>query len=283
MLLNPLTFYAPQSLQEATKLYASLSEARILAGGTFLLNSLKLLKRKGLKTPQNIISLRKVEELKGVKFAGDSLSIGSITVINDLFNSAHLTDNLAILRTVCRNISTNPIRNMATIGGNLTSRYTWTELGAPLIALEAMLNFVGPNGEQEQISVEEFFKNGAKATKILSHVSIRRDKTATVSYYRVKKMSDVDVPLLGVCIKTNFIGDRFSKTRVCINNTITFAQRDSVLEEFLEKSEASKNIPQEALEHLNTAIYDNRSDDYKKAMFRVAIKRALADLIGRKK
>ena len=259
-------------------MFSTLPEARILAGGTFLLNSLKLLKRKGMKTPQNIISLKKVNELKGVRLSGEQLHIGSMTVINDLFNSTLLTSNFSILKKVCRNISTNPIRNMATVGGNLTSRYTWTEMGAPLIALDARLHFVGAKGEKEEISVEEFFKNGGKATKILSHVSIPADKTASVSYYRVKKMSDVDVPLLAVCIKTTFEKNRFTKTRASINNTVNFAQRDAKLEEFLNTSSISDKLPQEALEHLDTAIYDTRGDDYKKAMFRVAIKRALIDL-----
>src|SRR5262245_2714401 len=113
MLLNSLTLHTPGTLSEALRLYSSLQETRLLAGGTFLLNSLKLLKKRGIKTPQNIISLRKIPELKGVSLEKDTLTIGSMTVINDLFSSPLLVDNFAILKIVCRNISTNPVRNMA--------------------------------------------------------------------------------------------------------------------------------------------------------------------------
>ena len=279
MLLNPLTFYAPQTLPEAIELYSSLAESRLLAGGTFLLNSLKLLKKRGTKTPRNIISLRKIEELKGVSSDGYTLSIGSMTVINDLFHSSCLKDNLAILRTVCRNISTNPIRNMATVGGNLTSRYTWTELGAPLIVLEAMMHFAGPNNEQEQVSVEQFFKNSAKTNKILTHLTIQRDNTATLGYQRVKKLSDVDVPLLAVCLRTHFKKNCFTNTRFAVNSGVVFAKRDIILEEFLNGKAADPKLAVEALDHLDTSIYDNRSDDYKKAMFRVAVKNAILDVM----
>ncbi len=279
MLLNPLTFYAPRTLPEATQLYSSLGEVRLLAGGTFLLNSLKLLKKRGIKTPKNIISLRKLEELKGVSSDGNTLLIGSMTVINDLFSSPCLKDNLAVLKIVCRNISTNPIRNMATVGGNLTSRYTWTELGSPLIALEAMMHFVGPNNEKEELSVEQFFKNAAKTNKILTHLTIERDETATVRYQRVKKLSDVDVPLLGVCLRTHFDKNRFTNTRVSINSGVIFAKRDLILEEFLNGKTADPKIALEALDHLDVSIYDNRSDDYKKAMFRVAIKNVILDTV----
>ena len=104
MLLNPITYHAPASALDAAKLYATLPDARILAGGTFLLNSLKLLKRKGMKTPQNVISLKNVTDLKGISLEGDTLIVKSMTTITDLFNSPLLTDNFSVLHTVCRNI-----------------------------------------------------------------------------------------------------------------------------------------------------------------------------------
>ncbi len=278
MLLNPVTFHSPQNLSEAVSLYASLAEARLLAGGTFLLNSLKLLKKKGTKTPQHIISLKRIKELHGIFIEKDSLKIGAMTVINDVFSSPLLTDNFSVLRTVCRNISTNPVRNMATVGGNLTSRYTWTELGAVLIALEAVMHFTGTDS-QENITVEEFFNNSARTNKILTCLSIKRDKQSRLSYQRVKKLSEVDVPLLGVCIKTTFQNNKFSQTKVAINSGTFFAKRDIILEKFLDGAPKDEKTAAEAMNHLDTTIYDTRSDDYKKAMFRVSIKNALSDLI----
>ena len=279
MLLNSLTLYTPRTLTEASELYATLKEARLLAGGTFLLNSLKLLKKRGTKTPQNIISLKKIDDLKGISADDNHLTVKSMTVINDLFNSPFLTDNFSILKKVCRNISTNPIRNMATVGGNLTSRYTWTELGAPLIALETIMHFVGPQNEKEDITVEDFFNNGARTNKILTALSIKRDKHCSVSYQRVKKLSDVDVPLLGVCMRTTFKNDRFTQTRVVINSGTVFAKRDGILEKFLDTCTREEKFAPEALNHLDVSIYDTRSDDYKKNMFRVSIKNAILELI----
>lgn len=279
MLLKPLTFHAPQTVTEAAHLYATLPEARILAGGTFLLNSLKFMKRKGMKTPAHVISLRKVEGLKGVSVEQGNLMIRAMTVINDLLVSPLLADHLAVLRAVCRNISTNPIRNMATVGGNLTCRYTWTEMGAVMIALEARLHFIGADGREESIAAEDFFKNAARAEKIFSHVSIPLDKTASVSYRRVKKSLHVDIPLLAVCVKTVIVNDRFTRTKVAVNNGVSFAQRDFKLEEFLNQSQCRTGIAQEALNHLDAEIYDKRRDDYKKHMFRVSLRNAIQEFV----
>lgn len=280
MLLKPLTFHAPKTLSEATELYSNLENVRLLAGGTFLLNSLKLLKKKGIKTPENIVSLRKVDELKGVSLIDDTLIIKAMTTIHDLFDSPLLTDNLLVLKTICRNISTTPIRNMATVGGNLTCRYTWTEMGAAMLALGANMHFIGPKGREEVISVEKFFAHAAKTDKIFSHISIKRDPSALVSYRRVKKTQHMDIPLLTLCIKTHFKEKRFCLARVAINNGIAFAQRDHVLEDFLNNASCNEQTADEACEHLDTPLYDTRSDDYKKYMFRVSIKGAIEEILG---
>ncbi|OGX26065.1 MAG: hypothetical protein A2787_00350 [Omnitrophica WOR_2 bacterium RIFCSPHIGHO2_01_FULL_48_9] len=279
MLLNPLTFHTPTTISQAAELYSTLGGARILAGGTFLLNSLKLLKRKGLKTPKNVISLKRIPELVGMTADSQGLTIGSMTTIDEIFESPLLKDNFQVLRIVCRNISTQPIRNVATLGGNLTCRYTWTEMPAVMIGLEAQLHFIDNKGQASSLSAEEFYKAAAKTDKILTHVRIPRDTKAAIAYRRARKSSNVDIPLLSLLIKTYFEGNRFTKTHVSVNNCVAFAQRDQVLEQFLNAAVCSKTIAQEALDHLDKNIYDNRSDEYKQHIFRISIKGAIEELI----
>jgi CO/xanthine dehydrogenase FAD-binding subunit len=279
MLLNPVAFHSPRTIKEAVQLYGLLEDVKILAGGTFLLNSLKLLKRKGTKTTANIISLRKIDELKGIRTDGKQLIVPAMTIINDLFESPLLVENFAILRTVCRNISTNPIRNMATVGGNLTCRYTWTEMGAVMIALNAQMHFTGKDGEKTVVSAEEFFKNAAKSDKLFTHVTIDRDPSARLAYRRVKKTMHVDVPLLAICVKVYIKDGKFSNSCVSINNGTSFAQRDYQLESFLNASASTPEMVNQAMDHLDVNIYDKRSDEYKSHMFRVSIKNALLEVI----
>ncbi len=278
MLLRPFTLHAPTTIVEAAKLQATLEDARILAGGTFLLNSLKLMKRKGSKTPAHVISLRKIKELKNIRIENNTLLIGAMTIVNDLYDSPLLTHNTAILRSVCKNISTNPIRNMATVGGNLTCRYTWTEFGSVMVALEANMHFIDQDGQKEIVSAENFFTNAAKSDKIFSHVSIKIDNSASVAYQRVKKSANVDIPLLAVCVKTNLVEKKFTNTRVTVNSGSAFAQRDQKLENFLDTQTAHPGLEIEALDHLESEIYDKRSDDYKKHIFRISLKNAIKEI-----
>ncbi|MBI5415636.1 MAG: FAD binding domain-containing protein [Candidatus Omnitrophica bacterium] len=281
MLLKHFNFHSPKTLESALDLYDRLPDVRLQAGGTFLLNSLKMLKRRGAKTPQNVISLAHIDELKGIKIKGGQLVVGAMTNIDEIYGSPLLTGNLNLLKVAARNISSQLIRNMATIGGNLACRYTWTELPAVMVALEAKMHFKGARGEEEIVAAQDFFKNAAKTDKILTHVTIGKDDGVSAVYFRAKKSPYVDIPLLSLGIKTRFVRGKFTETVVAVNNCVAFAQRDRTLEGFLNKSRIDENIPDVALDHLDPAIYDARSSDYKKHMFRVGIRQALRDLTGR--
>jgi len=283
MLLNTFTFHAPQSLSEAAKLFAELDNIKINAGGTFLLNNLKLLKKKGIKTPEHILSLRKIEELKGIFEKDDAIIIKSMTTIGDMLDSSLLKDNCAVLKEAAQNIATTPVRNMATVGGNLTCRYTWTELPAIMIGLNAQMHFIDSEGQEEVLESEEFFKNAAKTDKIFTYVTIQKESDALVNYQRVKKTPHIDIPLLTLVVKTTIKKKQFSNTRVSVNNGVDFAKRDHVLEEFLNQSSLDENLAEEALNHLDKTIYETRSTDYKKHMFRVSIKNAINELLDQKK
>lgn len=255
-----------------------MENARIQAGGTFLLNQLKLLKRNGAKTPQHIISLQKIAELKGISLEGKDLVIKSMTAIADIYYNPVVSEKLPVLKLVCKNISTQPIRNMATIGGNLTCRYTWTEMPAVTIGLGAKLHFIDAAQKEQIIEPEEFFKNAAKTELVLTKVSFPLDPAVKTAYRRVRKTQFVDIPMLSLLIRTNMEGKHFTHTRVAVNNCVDFAQRDYILENFLNSQAASPKLGQEALDHITETIYDRRSSDYKKHMFRLSIKQAVEEL-----
>jgi len=279
MLLHPFTLYRPETLKEALNLFSSLEDAQILAGGTFLINRLKVLRKKGLKTPRNIISLRKIQEINGITEDKNTIHIGAMTTISEIYGSAILKESLSVLPCACKNLGTTTIRNMATLGGNLTCRYTWTEMPCVLSALDAKLTFQGKDLQKEVIPVNEFFKAQAKTDKILTHISLRKEKNTKAIYKRIPKRAEVDIPLLAVCMKAEKDKKIFKKTRVAINNTTQFVQRDTALEDFLNSTKLEKNTAKDCLKHLTAEIYDTKSDDYKKHIFRVTIKNMVQELM----
>ncbi|MBF0521727.1 MAG: FAD binding domain-containing protein [Candidatus Omnitrophica bacterium] len=282
MQLNPLTLHLPQTIAEADELYAKLDNIKILAGGTFLVNSLKNLKNKGLKTPDNIISLKKIPELHAISLENGILSLGAMVTLDDIINSSVIAKEFGILKTVSSQIATTPIRHMATVGGNLTCRYTWTELPTIMVALNARLHFTS-NGKEEIVEAENFFKNAAKTNKILTKITIPKEENLVVSYRRATRTAAIDIPMLSVCIKTCLKNKTFADTQVTVNNGTVFCQRDNLLENFLNQKPFSPTLATEAIGQLKSPIYETKDDDYKRHMFEVSIKQALEEITGKAK
>ncbi len=278
MQLNQFTFHAPTTLKEAVDLYSQKEDIKIKAGGTFLINTLKRIKKRGGKSPAHILSLKHLPELKNIQYDGKGVTIGSMVTMKDILSSDSLRDNASVLKIIALSVGNTPIRNMATLGGNLTCRYTWTEMPAAMVALDAQLHFIGSDHKEEVISAEDFFNAGAKTKKILIKVFFKRNKEDLFAYQRATKTAAQDIPLLAVCVGGKVTGDKIQNARIVINNGISFVKRDTSLENFLEKQNSLKKVIAKEIPGLAQDIYTSRSDDYKHHMFGVCLKRALGEL-----
>jgi 4-hydroxybenzoyl-CoA reductase beta subunit len=90
-------------------------QTRLLAGGTDLLP----LMRFGLAQPTHVTSLRSLSALHGVTVRNGELRIGSMTTLTELLSSNDVKESFAALYEALETVAAPPIRNAATIGGNL--------------------------------------------------------------------------------------------------------------------------------------------------------------------
>ncbi len=282
MLLKPFRYHTPTTLEEATDLMNRLQRCQLNAGGTFLLNRLKFLKKKNGLTPEHIVSLRHIPDLQQVEKEQGKLVLGAMMTITDLLRSPCLEGDLNLLKIVGKNVATTPVRNMATLGGNLTCRYTWTEYPSATIALEAALRFRRRDGATYEIQAEEFFAQGAKTEDILTHVVISPQEGALISYQRIRKSPHVDTPLLTVLMKVNVSNDNIQSCRVVVNNGLSFSRRDHVLEEYLRGRPLTNTLIEEVLDHRDLPLYNTRATEYKKHLFNVCLRRAVTEILNQK-
>lgn len=109
----PFRFYAARSIADAAAVLSEEPGAMLLAGGTDVIPKLK----RRQQTPELIVSLKRVSELRGI--AGDGeLSIGAMTTLRDIASDPRVREHHALFRATSQ-IATPLIRNSATIGGNL--------------------------------------------------------------------------------------------------------------------------------------------------------------------
>src|SRR5215467_4195344 len=81
---GPFAYHRPKSLAEAVALLAELGEeARPLAGGHSLIPMMKL----RLASPEHLVDLRSLGELRGIRAEGPDIVIGAMTTQHELVGS----------------------------------------------------------------------------------------------------------------------------------------------------------------------------------------------------
>ena len=117
MRANRFRYVAARSVAQAAAALADAGPgAMLLAGGTDLVPNMK----RRQQTPPVVIGLRRVPELRrfGATSAG-GLAIGACTSLSDVAAHAQVRARYGALFGAAAQVATPPIRNMATLGGNL--------------------------------------------------------------------------------------------------------------------------------------------------------------------
>ena len=119
-----MEFHALRSEDEALERLAELGDdARILAGGTDLVPNMK----HELFTPEVVVALSGIEELRGMRATGAGLAIGAMTTLDELSSSAELRAAAPVLAQAAGLVAGPQLRRMGTLGGNvmLDTRCQW--------------------------------------------------------------------------------------------------------------------------------------------------------------
>ncbi len=117
MRLPPFKYLGPRSVTEAVRWRAEHGpEAMFVAGGTDLYPNMK---RRQFE-PKVLVGLRGLRELVGVGGdAGTGLTIGAGTTLTDVAEHPAVREHFPALTVAAGLVSTPPLRNMGTLGGNI--------------------------------------------------------------------------------------------------------------------------------------------------------------------
>ena len=202
-------YLEPQTVAEACALLKQHGgEAKVFAGGAHL----TILMKQGLLEPASLINIKKIAELKGIRFdINEGLTIGALVTHRELETSALLQENFPVLCEAEREVANIRVRNMGTVGGNLASGEPLTDLAQIFIALDGKVKIAGPNG-QRTIVVEElfvdFYTTSLAEDEILTQVVLPPlAPRSGIDYIRFSSSSVVDKPAAGVAVRVTLNAD----------------------------------------------------------------------------
>jgi carbon-monoxide dehydrogenase medium subunit len=164
MIPGAFAYHRPNTLREAISLLADLGEdARPLAGGHSLIPMMKL----RLATPEHLVDLAGIGDLRGIREDGDEIVIGALTTQHELIGSELLAAKLPILRETALVIADPQVRYAGTVGGNVANGDPGNDLPAVMLALRATYRIDGKGGER-RVPARAFYK-GTYATALAPH------------------------------------------------------------------------------------------------------------------
>jgi carbon-monoxide dehydrogenase medium subunit len=148
-------YHAPASLEEAVSLLAADPDgAKVLAGGHSLIPAMKL----RLAQPQLLVDIGRIKSLAYIREEGNQILIGATTTHYQLESSDLLKQICPLLPLCAATIGDVQVRNKGTIGGSIAHSDPAGDWPAAVLALDADLVLVGPNGERIA-KATDFFVN----------------------------------------------------------------------------------------------------------------------------
>ncbi|WP_147917049.1 FAD binding domain-containing protein [Ruania zhangjianzhongii] len=283
MIPSSFDFKAPATVAEALSLLADdTMDVKILAGGQSLLPVLKL----RMADPELVVSLAKIDELRGVRLDGGSIVIGAMTRHADVAGDPVIASHAPLLARAAGEIADPQVRHRGTIGGAVVHADPASDMPATLSALEAEMTVVGASGERTVPAAEffvDFFTTVVEEDEILTSIRVPTYDGWGVGYEKFTRVAQ-QWPIVSVAAMVRLDGGSIAEARVALGNMDTVPVRASSVEQAL----AGGSVTEEAVAAAcaSAAEGTNPTDDlngdatYRRHLATVLTRRAVLTAIG---
>ncbi len=145
--MKTFSYHSPKDVKEASKLASSSS--MFLAGGMTSIPSMKL----GMATYKDVIDLKKIKKLSGIKVSSKTVTIGATTKHAEVAASKDVQKAIPALAKLAGNIGDAQVRNRGTIGGSISNNDPSACYPSACMALNAVIHT-----NERKIDANKFFK-----------------------------------------------------------------------------------------------------------------------------
>ena len=282
MIPESFDYQRASSVSEAISLLQQHGEdAKIVAGGHSLVPTMKL----RLATPGTLIDIGGISELKYINDKGDYLAIGAGATHWMIESSDLIQKKAPGLSQAAAQVGDVQVRNRGTIGGVLAHSDPQADYPGVVLALDATLVVQGSRGERT-IAVSDYFtglwETALGDDELLTEVRIPTDSANANSCYLKFPQPASRYPYVGCAVAMDASAGSCSDIRVGFSGVGETAFRDSGVEDALR----GNTLNESAIASASAKAADGRSvlsdvfvsEEYRRAMAQVYVKRALTQL-----
>ncbi len=281
--MSRFDYFRPQSLEEAWQLKKRISAAKFISGGTDLMVQIK----KREIQPPALISLRSIPGLNTIE-ANRSARIGALTTITEIAEHPELQRNYPILVEAAKSLGSVQVRNVATVGGNLCNCSPSADMALPLLVLEAKVRLQTPQGSRD-IPLDEFFVGPGEScltpSEILTDIILDSPPEKAKATFLKKGRVKMDLAIVSAAVLLEMEGKKCHKVRIAVGSVAPVPLRLCQVESLLEGTTVTKKQVTEAqrlaAEDVSPITDIRATEEYRREMVKVFIKRGLNNLLQR--
>ena len=273
-------YKVPATLEEAVSLLAADPDgAKVLAGGHSLIPAMKL----RLAQPQLLVDIARIKLLSYIREDGNQILIGATTTHYQLESSDLLKQICPLLPACAASIGDVQVRNKGTIGGSIAHSDPAGDWPAAVLALDADLVLVGPNGERT-VKATNFFVDllttDLQPSEILREIRIQKPSGRFGQAYQKAPHPASGFAVVGIAVHLSFNDDGSCKAaQIGVTGVGVKAYRAQGVEAAL----AGKNLDEQtitaAVSHVCDGVDPNAdlyaSGEYRCHLAQVHTRRAL--------
>jgi aerobic carbon-monoxide dehydrogenase medium subunit len=285
MIPPPFEYEVPKTLPEAIGLLDRHADAKILAGGQSLLPMMKF----RLASPGLLIDINRINGLDYIREDDGYLKIGALTREAELDRSDLLHRRYPLLADTCRLIADPTVRNLATIGGNLSHADPANDHPAAMLAYAAQVTASGPRGSRV-IPVQDFFvgpfESALAHNELLTEICIPIAQPGDTGAYQKMERRIGDFAVAGVAVQLHLDAQKVcTKAGIGLTNVGLTPIKALEAEQCLVGHRIDDSFIHEAAQLAGEAAdpqADQRgSEEYKRSLVRSLTVRALRSALSR--
>jgi len=283
--LRDFEYYTPESVEEACRVLAEHgSKARAIAGGTDLLVKMK----NDLLAPEVLVGIGHLPELKKIEHVpGKGVVIGAGVTHNDIQNSKVLQEKYLSVAEAAHQLANNQVRNLGTVGGNISNAVPSADLPPILIALDTTARIVGTGGERT-LPLEEVFTGPNQTVlrddELITEFIIPDNGFTGSTYLKYSLRASGALALVGVAAAVMLEDDLLKDVRIVLGAVSPVPMRTINAENMLRGKPVNTGLFEEAgvvASAICRPISDIRaSAEYRMDMVRIYTRRALQKAVA---
>jgi carbon-monoxide dehydrogenase medium subunit len=183
--------------------------AKVLSGGQSLMPAMNL----RLISPELVVDIGELAELRGIAVTGELIRIGALTRHADLLKSPEIAAHAPLLSKAIAHVAHPAIRNRGTIGGSLAHADPASELPACMVAMDATMIVRGRAGER-RVAARGFFTGIYETVlapqELLVAVELPVAQTNSSHFFQEFARRHGDYAIAGLAAQATVEGGRFT-------------------------------------------------------------------------